>query len=134
MATRSRIAVKVGDIYRSIYCHWDGYPSNQFPILTKHYATQEAAELLVSFGDASSLGERCVPLGVHSYGAKEEGCTVYYGRDRGEEGTEYRETVSLKQISPEEYIYVFEGGVWRWSHGRGDSGRWFTTVDGNNDD
>ncbi len=54
MATRSRIAVKVRDIYRSIYCHWDGYPSNQFPILTEHYATQEAAELLPIL-----LGARC---------------------------------------------------------------------------
>ena len=134
MGTRSRIAVKVGDIYRSIYCHWDGYPSHHFPILAEHYATQEAAELLVSFGDASSLNERCVPVGAHSYGSPEKGCTVYYGRDRGEADTGYRETTSLRQIPAEELIYVFEDGVWRWSRGRGDGGEWFTTVGEPEDD
>lgn len=71
MGTRSRIAVKIGDIYRSTYCHWDGYPSNNFPLLTENYATQDKAELLVSFGDASSLGERCIPNGAHLRGTGE---------------------------------------------------------------
>lgn len=71
---------------------------------------------------------------ARTYEAPEKGCTVYYGRDRGEEDTGYKETASLKQIHQEAYIYVFEDGAWRWSRGRGDDGRWFTTVDGDNDD
>ena len=33
--------------YQSVYCHWDGHPDNQGPILTQHYATDQAVAALM---------------------------------------------------------------------------------------
>ena len=58
MATRSRIAIEdqTGKV-RSIYCHWDGYPSNNGRILLKHFRTQEKVESLIELGSISSLNK-----------------------------------------------------------------------------
>ena len=49
MATRSKIAIEDQDgTVRSIYCHWDGYPSHHGPILLEHYTTQEKVESLIA--------------------------------------------------------------------------------------
>ena len=59
MATRSAIGYKLpnGDIKAS-YCHWDGYPGHQLPILVKHYQTLEQVEALVAPGSMSQLRTR----------------------------------------------------------------------------
>lgn len=111
MATRSNISVKVGDVYRTVYCHWDGYPSHNGDILLNHYNTQCKAEGLVSYGDISSLNERMDKPEGHSYENNVNGCTVYYGRDRGEENIQYKESTERPDCQ-EEYLYVFEDGKW----------------------
>lgn len=56
MGTRSAIGYKQPDgSIRAAYCHWDGYPSHQLPILNEHYRTVEAVRKLVSPGSMSSL-------------------------------------------------------------------------------
>ncbi len=59
MGTRSAIGYKLpnGNIKAS-YCHWDGYPGHQLPILVKHYQTLEQVEALVAPGSMSSLRTR----------------------------------------------------------------------------
>ncbi len=59
MGTRSAIGYKLpnGNI-RASYCHWDGYPEHQLPILTEHYTTLEAVEALVEPGSMSQLRSR----------------------------------------------------------------------------
>ena len=61
MATRSAIGYKLpnGDITAS-YCHWDGYPEHQLPILLKHYQTLKQVEALVAPGSMSNLRTRQV--------------------------------------------------------------------------
>jgi hypothetical protein len=61
MGTRSAIGYirarghgKNHDI-RAVYCHWDGYPSNQVPILTEHYNTVAKVRKLIAPGSMSSL-------------------------------------------------------------------------------
>jgi len=72
MSTRSRIAIEKQDgTVESIYCHFDGYLSNNGEILQNHYSTKEKMEKLIELGDISSLGD-----------TPEE--TVAYHRDRGE--------------------------------------------------
>ena len=58
MSTRSLIGYEKenGDI-EFVYCHWDGYPEHQLPILTQHYNTREKAIELVSKGGMSALCE-----------------------------------------------------------------------------
>lgn len=55
MATRSAIAVQSGNTFRAVYCHWDGYPSHQLPILSTRYKTAKRAAQLIAPGDISSL-------------------------------------------------------------------------------
>ena len=56
MATRSAIAIRNSDAtYDVVYCHWDGYPSHQLPILKSKYNTAKLARKLLAPGDLSSL-------------------------------------------------------------------------------
>jgi len=57
MSTRSTIGIRLEDgKVRSIYCHWEGYPSHQKPLL-KHYTSKEKVEALIELGALSLLGE-----------------------------------------------------------------------------
>ena len=86
MATRSTIAVQHADgTVSQIYAHWDGYLSHNGRILFEAYNTQERAEALVALGDISSLDRSIEQPAGHSFNKPVEGCTVFYGRDRGEE-------------------------------------------------
>jgi hypothetical protein len=118
MGTRSDVIVQCNDgKFRRIYCHWDGYLSNNGVILQEHYTTQELAEALVGPGDMSSLGPMCdKPVG-HSYDNKMPGYTVYYGRDRGEDDVDAKVYDTLEAaISASgglnEYTYVWKDGGW----------------------
>lgn len=59
MGTRSVIAVRTGTArkprYLAVYCHRDGYPEHQLPILAEHHNTQAGALTLIAGGDISSL-------------------------------------------------------------------------------
>ena len=72
MGTRSTIALEYADgSVGQVYCHWDGYLSNNGMILYKHYSDPFKVRELLDNGDMSSL-ETSV-----------EGCTFY--KDRGED-------------------------------------------------
>lgn len=115
MSTRSAIIMKQGDIYVGIYCHYDGYPEGVGKVLLEHYSDPEKVARLIALGSISSLGERVEPLGEHSFDAPEEGTTVAYHRDRGEEWDESvtpAAGASWKNVSAQigrnGYVYVFE--------------------------
>lgn len=110
MATRSNINVKVGDVYHTIYVHWDGYPEGVGKTLVLNYNSQELAEKVVSHGDISSLDEYCDKPEGHSYDTPVPGYTTYYGRDRGETGTEMEVRQTIR--AEEEYSYVWDGSQW----------------------
>lgn len=121
MATRSDIIVHRADgTWKRVYCHWDGYLSNNGKILINHYATQALADAVVEPGDISSLDIECIKPAGHSYDKKAPGCTVYYNRDRGEDGALGTVGQSLAAVyeigSGNEYTYVFadvgEGPRW----------------------
>jgi len=119
MGTRSTIAVAHADgTVTQVYCHWDGYIENNGKLLVENYNSRELAKLLVSFGDMSSLDKYVIPApeSAHSYGNREPGITVYYGRDRGETGTGPRTFLSMddyrSNMQSEEYDYLFTAGAW----------------------
>lgn len=59
MGTRSAIGYKLSDgSIRAVYCHWDGYPDHQLPILRKHYNTLDLVKALIKPGSMSSLRTR----------------------------------------------------------------------------
>jgi hypothetical protein len=56
MATRSAIgyALPSGKV-RAVYCHWDGSPSHQLPILEEHYGSLPKVRALIKPGSMSQL-------------------------------------------------------------------------------
>ena len=116
MSTNSAIAVKTFDGYKTIYCHWDGYPSYMYPMLRDWYGTEERANALVDLGDASSINKRLVPSkdSGHSFGHPEEDVCVFYHRDRGESYADSKPALMTKEVvlSLQYYVYIFEDGYW----------------------
>ena len=119
MGTRSRIGVMHGDKCKSVYCHWDGYLGYYGKMLQEHYDSSKA-NFLVALGDLSSLClEVEIPEGVeHSFDEPAGNITVFYGRDRGEKGTEFKVAHTFEQFLEQcnncaaEYYYIMRDGVW----------------------
>ena len=128
MATRSNIAVKIGNKVNKVYCHFDGYPSHHLPILQEAYNSQERAEALVRPGNMSNLDVNCDKPEGHSFDNRMDGYTTYYGRDRGETGIEGRMFDNVDHAAytvEEEYLYLWDGHSWAWTMG---DGRWFIDL------
>jgi len=128
MGTRSRIGVMHGDVVKSVYCHWDGYLGHNGQILMEHYDSAKANHL-VALGDISSLGPvigEKHPFSPHGSpedsvaydAAKKAGWCTFYGRDRGETGTEWQVAHNFEQFYDQcdgcgaEYYYIMKDGVW----------------------
>ena len=115
MATRSIISIKIDNKeFRSIYSHWDGYLDGVGATLFNHYTTFEKVNDLINLGNLSSLGEHLTaPDNVeHTFEKPVENVTVFYDRDRGEKGNNYKVHYSKKAIRCEEYCYLFADNVW----------------------
>jgi hypothetical protein len=114
MATRSRIRMVLpsGEA-KSIYCHWDGYPSHHAPILKGFYNTTEKVRELLQLGAISVLAPLVKPNegDTHSFENRARNVVVAYHRDRGEE-------LQLGHDDPEEYDYVWDGEKWNLCDGR----------------
>ena len=120
MATRSRIGIELEDgTVKSVYCHWDGYVSNNGKILLEWYDRAKTLAL-VELGDLSSLGEQVEPTGPHSFESPQGGVTVAYHRDRGECLNFHIDNSTEDFFKDyEEYGYVLglDGRWWAASHG-----------------
>ena len=140
MATRSTIAIEFADgTVGQVYCHWDGYLSNNGKILLNNYMDPFKVRELVDLGDVSSLGAE---VGVkhpfdnpHPYGTvfweihkeKYGDMTTFYGRDRGESevGAKYFKDFAdyEKNHQYEEFEYILRQvngeAVWFVNQGEG---------------
>lgn len=121
MSTRSYIAMKTGeDTYKGVYCHYDGYLDYNGVMLLEHYNSKERVEELLSYGNISSLREKIAPEkgSTHSFDKPDKDVTIFYSRDRGEEGQEAFTCTEEELKDPSswiEYIYVFDNGRWYYS-------------------
>ena len=73
MSTNSRIGILHEDgTTETIYCHWDGYPEHQMPILTEHYNTAEKVKALLALPEAERIvmGERARAFVLREKNAK----------------------------------------------------------------
>jgi hypothetical protein len=117
MSTNSTVAVKTDTGYKSVYVHWDGYFSYMYPMLSENYGSQERAEALVSFGDASFIDKRIMPSqgSGHSFANPEEDVCIFYHRDRGESWEHNKPKVRTKEevLKTQYYVYIFEDGQWK---------------------
>ena len=131
MGTRSLIGRENHDgTVTYIYCHWDGYLSNNGKKLNDHYLEADKVGALMALGDISSLGSEIGekhPFDTYSLSADQqaryENWTSAYGRDRGEQGVEAKTAASrqeyLKTDIGTEYWYLFVAGQWLYDNGEG---------------
>tara|TARA_R110002051_G_scaffold309628_1_gene382350 strand:+ start:595 stop:999 length:405 start_codon:yes stop_codon:yes gene_type:complete len=125
MATRSVIAKLDDKGVKAIYCHSDGYLSNNGKILDQHYTDCSKLNELLADGDISSLKDTIKD-------------TIFYNRDRGEKTL----TAILKdekellehafEYCDAEYVYMFAYGTWYVydnSNAIGDSSYQFIELD-----
>lgn len=78
MATRSAIGRFCSDgSIHAAYCHWDGSPEHQLPILREHYSSDESARQLIDPGSMSAL--RTILTWTHATRAP---CPLYHS-ERG---------------------------------------------------
>ena len=108
MATRSVIAKLDDKGVQAIYCHNDGYLSNNGKILDQHYQNEVKVDNLIAQGDCSSLKDTIED-------------TIFYHRDRGDcyEGVKAvnlnNETKLLEHAFEKcdaEVVYMFAYGSW----------------------
>jgi len=119
MGTRSRIGVMHGDNCKSVYCHWDGYLEHNGAILQAHYDSAKANHL-VALGDLSSLAQyiNAAEGSEHSFENPVKDVCVFYGRDRGETGTEFKTDATFDAFFERadgcgaEWYYIMKDGVW----------------------
>ena len=93
MSTNSGIALRQGDTYTTIYCHWDGYPSGVGQDLLDDFNSYDAALKLILEGDHSTPYES------------------YAGR--GEDWESNRPNQRMHARREQDYLYVFKNGVWK---------------------
>jgi hypothetical protein len=119
MATRSRIAIKTGSVYRSVYCHNDGYPEWNGLMLLFFHSTEKAAKKLMEMGDMSSLKQQ---IGrKHSFAKHSEPVwSLFYKRDRGDPDAHAMHDNDLLQLIQRaagcdaEYLYLWFDDKWHF--------------------
>lgn len=124
MATRSTIALEFSDnTVGQVYCHHDGYLSNNGMLLLKHYTDPAIVAELIKNGYISSLGEE---IGIkHPFDLADYSfMTKFYGRDRDDENVDanYFKNFDdyVKNHQYEEYEYILRtDGKWYVNQGNG---------------
>jgi len=132
MGTRSGIAVQHGDKIKAVYCHWDGYLEHNGYILDRYYDSVKANNL-VALGDLSSLGadigeaqdfdtpNEYLEDVEHNFLTSVSKQCKFYGRDRGESGTEFKVFFGEQEFVngiDGEYFYLMRDGMWYVSQGK----------------
>ena len=128
MGTRSTIALEFADgTVEQVYCHWDGYLSNNGRILQEHYSDPFVLRDLIDLGDISSLKPTIgtqhafsrleVPMDGEAYDKLYGDMTTFYGRDRGETGVDSKKFLDFQDYlvrhQYEEYEYILrKDGNW----------------------
>lgn len=117
MATKSTIWIQNEDkTFKGIYCHWDGYVSNNGKILDEHYTDTNKIEKLISGGHLSVLDKNLNPKeGItHDYSSRQDGVCLYHHRDF-KYSLETYIAASIDEIRKnywEEYNYIFKNNKW----------------------
>ena len=111
MATRSTIALEFADgTVEQVYCHWDGYLSNNGQILLKHYSDPFKLQRLIDLGAISSLGpEIGEKQDFDKRETQNDNWSLIYARDRGEDLVKhtYKDYADYKANAQfEEYNYI----------------------------
>jgi hypothetical protein len=108
MGTRSTIALEFADgTVEQVYCHWDGYLSNNGAILQNYYMNPFKVKQLLALGDFSSLRDTVEETQEGAYSQRGEDCPAR----RYQHFDEY-----VTECQQEEYDYILRNvdGVAVW--------------------
>jgi hypothetical protein len=98
MGTRSTIALEFADgTVEQVYCHWDGYLSNNGQILARHYMDPFKVRDLVALGGFSSLDTTVDGTAATAYTQRGEDISI-------EKFIDYEDYVDNHQYEEYEYI------------------------------
>lgn len=120
MSTNAFIGIRENNSITYIYNHSDGYLEYLGRMLIEHYNSEEKAKALVALGDVSIVKEKLEPAEgtVHGfdYDKRQEGVSVFYGRDRGEDWESIKPITIQNTVFDEHtyynYLYDVEQGRW----------------------
>lgn len=128
MATRSTIALEFADgTVQQVYCHWDGYLDNNGKLLQEYYMDPFKVRDLMDLGDISSLRPEIgtqhpfsqfdTKMPEDVFRAMFDNMTTFFGRDRGETGTDSKKFANFEEYvvehQYEEYEYILRtDGKW----------------------
>lgn len=126
MSTRSRIGIVEEDgTVKSIYCHYDGYPSCNGKILKESYSIPERIEKLMALGNISSLGDYLDENEVKGQTDKEVVCAYCrdYKEDYESNAPKTSDSVDdfidfVVKAVDYEYVYLFKDGKWNMAKWR----------------
>lgn len=109
MGTRSAIGyLQPSGSVRAVYCHWDGYPDHQLPILEAKYNTLAKVKALIKPGSMSSLESN------HTWDSESRDPQPLYHAERGH-GDKPKTSGNAFDYWRDmdcEYLYVFTGTSW----------------------
>jgi hypothetical protein len=98
MGTRSTIALEFADgTVEQVYCHWDGYLSNNGKILNDSYMDPFKVRALLALGDFSSLRDSVEETAETAYSQRGEDCPARKYKDTAE---------YFAECQGEEYDYI----------------------------
>lgn len=126
MATRSIIVAQCADgKFRSIYCHFDGYPEGVGRTLVDYYADQMKIDALMALGSLSQLAPSVYAPEGHTYKNPVEGHCIAFHRDSVEDfsqgvGDTPGQAIDDQPIGGWQYCYVWVDGVWNLILGESD--------------
>ena len=108
MGTRSTIALEFADgTVEQVYCHWDGYLSNNGKILAEHYMDPFKVKALVALGGFSSLESTVEATAEQAYTRRGESCDIAKFKD-------FQEYTREAQFEEYDYILRNVNGQATW--------------------
>ena len=113
MSTNAFIGIRENNSITYIYNHSDGYLEYLGRMLIEHYNSEEKAKALVASFD---------------YGKRQEGVSVFYGRDRGEDWESIKPITIQNTVFDEHsyYNYLYDVEEERWLVSK--NGKDFTSL------
>lgn len=109
MSTSARIAKREDDgTVRSVYCHYDGYPSYAGKLLRHYYTDPEIVDIVMNFGNFDALEQHVSDIDFYITEGLVDELAMRHANT--EDFLEYGSK------SASEYLYLFDQNRWRcWS-------------------
>jgi hypothetical protein len=110
MSTSARIAKREDDgTVRSVYCHFDGYPSYVGKLLRHHYTDSEIVDIVMNFGNFRALEEHVSDISFYITASSPMD-------ERAMRHASMGDFLEYGSKSASEYLYLFDQNRWRcWS-------------------